>query len=39
LYLQGVAAEPYGVESNYYYTELANEWPKLFEIVQKDSYY
>lgn len=39
LYLQGVAAEPYGVESNYYYTELVNEWPKLFEIIEGDSYY
>ena len=39
LYLQGVAAEPYGVDSNYYYTELVNEWPKLFEIVEGDSYY
>ena len=32
LYLQGVAAEPYGTASNYYYTELANEWPKIYDI-------
>ena len=34
LYLQGVAAEPLGIESNYYYTELAAEWPKLYDICQ-----
>lgn len=34
LYFQGVAAEPYGTESNYYYTELLNEWPKLYDIRQ-----
>lgn len=32
LYLQGVQAEPLGTNSNYYYTELANEWPKLYNI-------
>ena len=32
LYFQGVTAEPYGTESNFYYTELLNEWPKLFDI-------
>ena len=32
LYLQGVAAEPLGLKSNYYYTELANEWPKLYDL-------
>ena len=32
LYLQGVQAEPLGTESNYYYTELLNEWPKLYNI-------
>ena len=37
LYLQGVQAEPLGVESNYYYTELMNEWPKLYNL-QKDFY-
>lgn len=32
LYLQGVQAEPFGTKSNYYYTELLNEWPKLYNI-------
>lgn len=32
LYLQGVEAEPLGTDSNYYYTELLNEWPKLYNI-------
>lgn len=32
LYFQGVAAEPFGTESNYYYPELKNEWPKIYEI-------
>ena len=36
LYLQGIQAEPLGLESNYYYTELANEWPKLYDL-QKSS--
>ena len=37
LYLQGVQAEPLGINSNYYYTELINEWPKLYNL-QKDFY-
>lgn len=39
LYFQGMAAEPYGSDSNYYYAELLNEWPKIYEIKpdeQKD---
>ena len=32
LYFQGVIAEPYGFESNDYYTELKNEWPKIYDI-------
>ena len=32
LYLQGVEAEPYGLDSNAYYVELKNEWPKLYDI-------
>lgn len=32
LYLQGVQSEPYGKETNYYYTELLNEWPKLYNM-------
>lgn len=37
LYLQGAQAEPLGIKSNYYYTELLAEWPKLYDIC-KDSY-
>ena len=37
LYLQGVQAEPLGIDSNYYYTELMNEWPKLYNL-QKEFY-
>ena len=37
MYLQGVQAEPLGTDSNYYYTELMNEWPKLYNL-QKDFY-
>lgn len=36
LYLAGTQAEPLGVDSNYYYTELLNEWPKLYDL-QKQS--
>ena len=32
LYLQGVQSEPLGTDTNYYYTELLNEWPKLYDI-------
>jgi hypothetical protein len=32
LYFQGISAEPYGVSSNYYFTELKNEWPKIYDI-------
>ena len=32
LYLSGVATERYGNNSNYYYTELVNEWPKLYDV-------
>lgn len=31
LYLQGSISEPLAVDSNYYYTELKNEWPKLYD--------
>ena len=37
LYLQGVQAEPLGIASNYYYTELMNEWPKIYDL-KKNSY-
>lgn len=32
LYLQGVMAEPLGVNSNYYYPELTAEWPKIYNL-------
>lgn len=32
LYLSGSQSEPLGRDSNYYYTELVTEWPKLFDI-------
>lgn len=32
LYFQGVMAQPYGLDSNYYYSELLNEWPKIYDI-------
>ena len=32
LYLQGVAADPLGRASNYYYTELMTEWPKQYDL-------
>ena len=32
LYFQGVVAEPYGTDSNLYYVELKNEWPKIYDI-------
>ena len=37
LYLQGTQAEPFGIESNYYFTELRNEWPKIYNL-QKYNY-
>jgi len=32
LYLEGIMAEPTGTESNYYYSELYNEWPRMYDI-------
>ena len=32
LYLQGSASEPFASDSNFYYTELKNEWPKLYDV-------
>ena len=32
LYMKGVANQPFGLNSNYYYTELKNEWTKLYDI-------
>ena len=38
LYLSGVSSEPYGSDSNYYYTELLNEWPKLYDVHEGKFY-
>lgn len=35
LYLQGSLATPYGTDSNYYYAELKNEWPKIYDLRPK----
>lgn len=35
LYLSGSTSEPFGSDSNYYYTELKNEWIKLYDIKNK----
>ena len=35
LYLQGTQADPLAIDSNYYYTELLNEWPKLYDFKSK----
>lgn len=32
LYMAGVASQPFGLNSNYYYTELKNEWPKIYDL-------
>ena len=32
LYMAGIASDPFGLNSNYYYTELKNEWPKIYDI-------
>lgn len=37
LYLAGAAAEPLGLDSNYYYAELNAEWPKIYNL-QANSY-
>lgn len=36
LYLEGVDNEPFGTESNFYYTELANEQPKIYDVANED---
>jgi len=33
-----VVSEPLGLTSNYYFTELKNEWPKLYDISNKEFY-
>ena len=37
-YLQGADAEPLGTESNYYYTELLDEWPKIYNVLDGEYY-
>lgn len=32
LYLQGTVADPTGTDTNYYYSELLEEWPKIYDI-------
>ena len=32
LYMAGVASQPFGLDSNYYYTELKNQWTKIYNI-------
>lgn len=32
LYLAGVEGENLGLDTNHYYTELKNEWPKLYDL-------
>lgn len=32
LYLSGSVSDPLATDSNYYYTELKNEWPKLYDV-------
>ena len=32
LYMAGIASQPFGSNSNYYYTELKNQWPKLYNM-------
>lgn len=36
LYFSGISSDPFGLNSNYYYTELKNEWPKLYDIQNTD---
>ena len=32
LYLAGMRTEKFGNDSNYYYSELVNEWPKIYDV-------
>ena len=38
LYLDGVVSQAFGLQSNYYYTELKNEWPKLYDVENGEFY-
>lgn len=33
LYLSGTMAGPLATDTNYYYSELMNEWPKLYDVM------
>lgn len=33
LYLSGTMAGPLATDTNYYYSELYNEWPKLYDVL------
>ena len=33
LYFQGLSAQPYGEETNFYYSQLLYEWPRLYNIL------
>ena len=37
LFMQGVMGTRHGTDSNYYFTELLNEWPKLYDLGQWNS--
>ena len=34
LYFSGVESEPFGLASNYYFTELKNQWPKIYDLQE-----
>lgn len=34
LYFSGIESEPFGLVSNYYFTELKNQWPKIYDLQE-----
>ena len=34
LYFSGIESEPFGLASNYYFTELKNQWPKIYNLQE-----
>ena len=38
LYAQGLLAEQAGIEAGYYFTELMNEWPRIYNVVSNSFY-
>lgn len=36
LYLQGSSAEKFAIDGNYYFAELENEWPKIYDIANQE---